>query len=127
MKKISILALALVALIMLPIPLLPPQSLVEFAQSSLGLGAASAYLLCAITVQTIIYSVLGLAAAFAVTRAQKFRGRLLQTVAMPLLVAGWALMTRSLRAGHLPVLTNSVDHPVACEIYTLFGLDALPS
>src|SRR4051794_17515934 len=127
MKKISILALALVALIMLPIPLLPPQSLVEFAQSSLGLGAASAYLLCAITVQTIIYSVLGLPAAFAVTRAQTFRGRLLQTVAMPLLVAGLALITRSLRAGHLPVLTNAVVPLIACTGGAILGLSVLYS
>jgi hypothetical protein len=123
--KLSILAAALAALVMLPIPLLPPETLVEFAQSSLGLGAAAAYLLCAITLQAIIYSALGLAAAFAVDRAQTFRGRLLQTIALPLLVAGLALTIRSLRAGHLPVLTNAVVPLAACMGGVILGLSVL--
>ena len=125
MTRLSILAAALAALVMLPIPLLPPQTLVEFAQSSLGLGAAAAYLLCAITVQAIIYIVLGLAAAFAVNRAQTLRGRLLQTIALPLLVAGLALTIRSLRAGHLPVLTNAVVPVAACLGGVILGLSVL--
>jgi hypothetical protein len=62
LTKLSILAASLAGLVVLPIPLLPPQRLVEFAQSSLGLGGEAAYLLCAIAVQVAIYSVLGLSA-----------------------------------------------------------------
>ena len=62
--KLSTLAASLAALIVLSIPLLPPQCLVEFTQSSGGLGGEAAYLLCAIAVQAAIYSVLGLLATF---------------------------------------------------------------
>jgi hypothetical protein len=49
------------------------QRLVEFAQSSLGLGGREAYLLCAIAVQAAGYCVPGFTATFAVNRAQTFR------------------------------------------------------
>lgn len=68
-----ILVASLAVLVMLPIPLLPPQSLVGFAQSSLGLGASSAYLLCAMAVQAMIYCALGLAAAFVVIALKLYR------------------------------------------------------
>ncbi len=125
MKKLLLLAVALVALILLPIPLLPPESMVEFAQSRLGCGAAAAYLLCAITVQVMIYCALGLSAAFAVNRAQTARGRLLQGMVLPLVVAGLGLTIRSLRAGHLPVLTNAVVPLAACMGGVILGLSLL--
>jgi hypothetical protein len=110
---------------MLPIPLLPPQRLVEFAQSSLGLSVEAAYLLCAIAVQVAIYSVLGLSATFLVNRAQTFRGRLLQTVALPLVVVGLALTIRSLRAGHAPFWINAAIPVAACMGGVILGLGVL--
>jgi hypothetical protein len=89
LKKLSITCALLAGLVMLPIPLLPPQRLVEFVQLSLGLGGEAAYLLCAIAVQAAIYSVLGLSATFVVDRAQTLRGRVLQTVALPLSLLAW--------------------------------------
>jgi len=123
--RLSILAVCLLALIMLPIPLLPPDSFVEFAQSSLGLGASAAYLLCAIAVQAMIYMGLGLSAAFAVKRAQSFRGRIIEIIALPVVVAGLTLTVRSLRAGYAPVLTNAAIPVAACMTGVIFGLSVL--
>jgi hypothetical protein len=123
--KLSILATNLAVLIVLPTPLLPPQRLVEFAQSSLGLGGQAAFLLCAIAVQVAIYSVLGLSTTFAVKGTQTFRGRLLQTVALPLVVVSLALTIRSLRAGHAPVWINVAIPVAACMGGVVLGLSVL--
>jgi len=123
--KVLVVAASLAALIMLPIPLLPPQRLVEFAQSFLRLGEETAYLLCAVAVQAAIYSVLGLAATFVVNRDQGFRGRLLQTIALPLVVVGLALTIRSLRAGHPPVWINAAVPVAACMGGVFLGLGVL--
>jgi hypothetical protein len=125
LTKLSILAASLAGLVVLPIPLLPPQRLLEFAQLSLGLGGEAAYLLCAIAFQVAIYSVLGLSATFAVNRAQTFRGRLLQTVALPLIVVGVALTIRSLRAGYAPVWINAAVPVAACMGGVILGLGVL--
>ena len=125
LTKLSITAAMLAGLAILPIPLLPPQRLVEFAQSSLGLADEAAYLLCAIAVQAAIYSVLGLSATFVVNRAQTLRGRLLQTAALPLVVVGLALAIRSLRAGQAPVWINAVVPVAACLGGVILGLSVL--
>ena len=50
---------------------------------------------------------------------------MLQIIALPLLVAGLALTIRSLRAGHLPVLTNAVVPVAACMGGVILGLSVL--
>lgn len=125
LTMLSIIAAMLTGLVLLPIPLLPPQRLVEFAQSSFGLGGEAAYLLCAIAVQAAIYSVLGLSATFVVNRAQTLRGRLLQTAALPLVVVGLALAIRSLRAGQAPVWINAAVPVAACLGGVILGLGVL--
>ena len=125
LTKLSITATMLAGMVMLPIPLLPPQRLVEFAQSSLGLGGEAAYLLCAIAVQAAIYGVLGLSATFVVNRAQTLRGRLLQTAALPLVVVGLALAIRSLRAGQAPVWINAAVPVAGCLGGVILGLSVL--
>lgn len=125
LTELSITTAMLASLVMLPIPLLPPQHLVEFAQSSLGFGGEAAYLLCAIAVQAAIYSVLGLSATFVINRAQTLRGRLLQTTALPLVVVGLALAIRSLRAGQAPVWINAAVPLAACLGGVILGLSVL--
>jgi hypothetical protein len=125
LTKLSITAAMLAGLFMFPIPMLPPQRLVEFAQSSLGLGGPAAYLLCAIAVQAAIYSVLGLSATFVVNRAETLRGRLLQTAALPLVVVGLALAIRSLRVGYAPVWINAAVPVAACVSGVILGLGVL--
>jgi hypothetical protein len=125
LTRVSIVAAGLAALVVLPIPLLPPQRLVEFAQSSLGLDGEAAYLLCAVAVQVAVYCVLGLSATFAVNRAQTFPGRLLQTVALPCVVVGLALTIRSLRAGRAPVWINAAVPVAACVGGVILGLGGL--
>jgi hypothetical protein len=124
-QRSFIAAAILVVLVMLPIPLLPPQSLVEFAQLYLHLGPGAAYLLCAIFVQSAIYCVLGLSATFVVNRAQTGGGRLLQAVELPLVITGLALIVRSLRAGHAPVWVNAVVPVTACLCGVSLGLSVL--
>jgi hypothetical protein len=125
LTKLSIVGASLAALVVLPIPLLPPQRLVEFALSSLGLGGEAAYLLCAIAVQAVIYSALGFSATFAANRAQTFWGRLLQTIALPFVVVGVALTIRSLRAGHAPIWINAAIPVAACMGGVVLGLGGL--
>lgn len=122
LTKLSITTAMLAGLLMLPIPLLPPQCLVEFAQSSFRLGGEAAYLMCAITVQAAIYSVLGISATFVVNRAQTLRGRVLQAAALPLAVVGLALAIRSLRAGQAPVWINATVPVAACLGGVILGL-----
>ena len=123
--KLSIVAVSVAALALLPIPLLPSQRLVQFAESSLGLDEETAYLLCAIAVQTAIYSALGFSAIFVVNRAQTFRGRLLHTIALPPVVIGLALTIRSLRGGHTPVWINAAVPVAACIAGVILGLGVL--
>lgn len=125
LTKFSIVAAIVAGLVALPIPLLPPDSAVEFAELSLGLGEKAAYLLCAIAVQAAMYGALGLAATFVVEHAQTLRGRVLQIVALPLAVVGLALTIRFLRAGHLPVWVNAVVPAAACMAGVIFGLGVL--
>jgi hypothetical protein len=60
-----------------------------------------------------------------VNRAQTFRGRLLQTVALPIVVVGLALTIRSLRAGYAPVWINAAVPVAACMVGVLLGLGVL--
>ena len=63
--------------------------------------------------------------AFAVNRAQTLPGRLLEILALPLVVAGLALTIRSLRAGHAPVLANAAVPVAACMAGVILGLSVL--
>jgi hypothetical protein len=125
LRRLLIVVACLAALVVMPMPLLPPQRLVGFAQSSLRLGGGAAYLLCAIAVQAVIYGALGLSAMFAVNRAQTLWGHLLQAVTLPLVVVGVTLTIHSLRAGHPPVWVNAAVPVAACMAGVILGLGGL--
>jgi len=115
--KLTAAGLVLLALLIVPAPLLPPHRLAEFVQSVLGIGWKAAYLAAAVGLQVGFYGSLGVLAALAVNRAPTLRGRWLQIVVMPLVVVGVAVVVRSVKLGHLPVWANAVIPTSAC----LFG------
>src|SRR5262245_48601689 len=108
----------LLALLIVPAPLLPPHRLAEAVQSTLGVGWKAAYLLAAVGLHVGFYGSVGVLAALAVKRAPTLRGRLLQVVIVPLVVVGMAVIVRSVKLGHVPMLANAVIPVSAC----LFGV-----
>ena len=115
----------LLALLAVPAPLLPPHRLAEAVQSATGAGWKMAYLVAAVGLQVAFYVSLGLLAAFAVNRAATACRRLLQVLLVPLVVVGVALLIRSLKAGHLPVLANAAIPIAACLFGVGLGLGLL--
>src|SRR5688572_5215956 len=94
-------AIVLLALLLVPAPLLPSLGLAERVQSVLGVGWKAAYLATAIGLQISLYGSLGVIAAFAVGPGKRRRQRCLQLLTLPLIVVGFALLVRSLKLGHL--------------------------
>jgi hypothetical protein len=115
----------LLALAIVPAPLLPPHGLAEVVQSTLGLGWQAAYLAAAIGLQTVFYLALGVVAAFVVKRAATSRGRWLQILVVPLIVVAVSFVIRCAKAGHLPVWINAAVPVVACLTGTWLGLGLL--
>jgi hypothetical protein len=122
----AVAALAVVlALVLVPAPLLPPHRLAEVLQPVVGGKWSAAYLVAALGLQALFYSSLGLLSAFAVRRAPTARGRLLQIVLLPLAVFFVALLIRSLKLGHLPVLVNVLAPMAGCSLGVALGLGLL--
>jgi hypothetical protein len=115
-------AVVLLALLLVPAPLLPPLDLTEGVRSVLGIGWKAAYLASAIGLHAALYGSLGVIAAFAVGIATKRRQRWLQLLVLPLMVVGLALLIRSLKLGHLPMLANAIVPMMACALGVMFGL-----
>jgi len=114
----------LLALLLVPAPLLPPHRLAEGLQSATGLEWPEAYLLTALGLQAVFYAALGLLASFAVNRAAGVPMRILQAVLVPLAVMGTAMLIRSLKLGNFPLLPNIVVPIAACAIGAACGLVA---
>ena len=93
-------AIVLLALAIVPAPLLPPHALARLVQSALGLGWQGAYLVAAVGLQTVFYLALGVLAAFVVGRATTTRGRWLQLLVVPAAVVTVSFAIRCVKAGH---------------------------
>lgn len=120
--KLAVAGAVLLALLFAPAPLLPPQQLAQAVQSMLGIGGKPAYLVAAAGLQVCFYASLGVLAAFAVNRAPTLWGRLVQIIALPLLVVGAALAIRSMKVGHLPIWINAAIPVAACICGAALGL-----
>ena len=120
-------ALALVALIAVPSPLLPPDQLAEVLGRISGLQWPSAYLAAAVVLQIAFYFSLGLLAGLVVPRAPTARGRILQIVILPAATVALAIVIRSLKGGHFPVWVNTVVPICACLFGVALGLGWLYS
>ena len=127
MKKKKIIAggLVLLALLIVPAPLLPPHRLAEAVQSMLGIGWKAAYLVAAVGLQVAFYCSIGMLAAFAVDRAPTMRGRLIQFGLVPVVVVGVAVVIRSAKLGFLPLWINAAIPMAACLFGTVLGLGVL--
>ena len=112
----------LLALMVVPAPLLPPFALVGALQSTLGAGRAPAYLVAAIGLHAVFYGALGALAALAVDPGRTRRGRLVRLLVVPVVVVGVAVLLRSLKLGHWPMLENAVVPMAACALGTAVGL-----
>jgi hypothetical protein len=117
--------LILLALVLVPAPLLPPHWLAEAVRSAFGVGWKAAYLVTATGLHTLFYGSLGVLASLAVERAPTIRQRLLQIGTVPLIVVGVALLVRSVKLGHMPMLANAAIPMVACFAGAGLGLGLL--
>ena len=123
--KLAAAGVVLLALAVVPAPLLPPHRLAEAVQSMLGVGWKAAYLAAAVGLQIGFYGSLGVLAAFSVNGASTLRGRLLQIGVVPVAVVGVAVLIRSVKAGHLPVWVNAAVPTAACLFGVGLGLGLL--
>jgi hypothetical protein len=120
--RIAAATLILLALFLIPAPLLPPHRLAEAMQSGLGVQWKAAYLIAALGLQVVIYGALGLLAAFTVARAETIRLRLLHAFLVPVVTVAAAILIRSLILGFVPIWINAVVPILACVAGTWFGL-----
>ena len=116
--KVAAVGVVLLALLVAPAPMLPPHRLAEAVQFLLGVSWKAAYLVAAVGLHIGFYGSLGVLMTFAVSRAATWRGRLVQIVVVPVVVVGVAVVIRSVKLGHLPMLGNAVIPIAAC----LFGV-----
>src|SRR5687768_2618171 len=98
----------LLALVAVPAPLLPPRGLVLAVQSVLGAEWKQTYLATALGMHLLFYGMIGMLAAFALDRARSLQGRLLHFAILPCAITALAILVRSLKLGHVPVLTNAI-------------------
>jgi hypothetical protein len=115
----------LVALLFVPAPLLPPHRLAEATQLMLGLGWKVAYLAATIGIEIVFYGSIGILTAFIVKRGNTWQSRLFQTLVVPLVVIGLAMIIRSLKVGHLPVWINAAIPVAACLLGVWLGLSLI--
>jgi hypothetical protein len=123
--RLAFTGVVLLALLIVPAPLLPPHWLAQMVQSILGVGWKAAYLVAALGLQGAFYGSLGVLAALAVPRAPTLQGRLRQIVVVPLVVVGAAVIIRVVKLGHVPVLANAIIPIAACLFGVALGLGLL--
>jgi hypothetical protein len=115
-------AVILLALVFVPAPLLPPLGLTGRVQSMLGVGWQTAYLAATIGLHIALYGPLGVVAACAVGPGKQRRQRWLQLLLVPVVVVGIAVLVRSLKLGHVPMLANAAVPMAACALGVVVGL-----
>lgn len=124
-QKLAAVTLVLLSLLLVPAPLLPPHFLSESVQSILGIGWKAAYLVAALGLHLGFYSAVGALASLAVNRAPTWRQRWLQMAVMPLAVVAMAVIIRSVKLGHVPMLANAIIPIAGCLFGVVLGLSLL--
>jgi hypothetical protein len=124
-RKVAAASVMVLALLMVPAPLLPPHRLAEAVQWMLGVSWKVAYLVAAAGLQVAFYGSIGLLMALTVNRAPTLRRRLLQIMLAPLVVIGVAMAIRSVKLAHVPMLVNAVIPAAACLLGIGLGLGLL--
>jgi hypothetical protein len=120
--KFNAAAVALLALVIVPAPLLPPLGLTGQVQALLGVSWTTAYLAATLGLHTALYGSLGVVAACTVSPGKKRPHRWLQLLIVPVVVVGIAVLVRSLKLGHVPMLANAAVPMAACALGVVCGL-----
>lgn len=123
--KIVAATVVLLALLLVPAPLLPPHRLAEVLESMLSVSWKTAYLMAAVGLQAVFYCAIGILSAFIVKRATSKGRRLLQIIVVPLVVVLVAVIIRSVKMGHLPIWINAAIPVAACLLGAWLGLGFL--
>ena len=123
--RLTAFIIIIVALVAVPVPLLPPHTLAGSLQTILGTGWPASYLAAAVLLQVLFYGSLGLLAAIVVKRAKSPRALVAQILLVPIALVAVALVIRSLKAGHLPIWINAAVPIAACIGGTGLGLGLL--
>jgi hypothetical protein len=118
-------AAALLAVLLVPAPLLPPHRFAEILQSWLGIGVMAAYFTAVVVIQTSFFASVGIVAALVVNRAATPSRRLVQIAVLPLFVVGSVAAVRFVKLGYLPTWMNVAVQIVACMAGVGFGIGLL--
>ena len=112
---LAALAVVIAALVLVPAPLLPPESAVDLVRTALKSERGTAYLIAALGLHTIFYGALGVLAALAIGPGTG-REKWARLGLVPPVVVGLALVVRSAKLGHLPMLSNALVPMAACAL-----------
>ena len=123
-RLLWVLAIIMLALALLPAPLLPPHGIAEWITAAAGPRWRISYLLAVVGIRAVFYGALGALAALGLGAARTARGRIGQILLVPLAVISVGLVIRSLKAGHLPVAAQLVVPAVGCTLGTWIELAA---
>jgi hypothetical protein len=112
----------LLALVLLPAPLLPPLSATRALESATGAGFSAAWLVATILLHLAIYGTLGVVTAVAIGAGATRLGRLLRLLLAPLALVAVVVVVRSVKLGHLPLLENAIVPIGASALGVWIGL-----
>ncbi len=121
------LVVVLSSLLLVPAPILPPHQLAETVQHILGCSWKVSYLVSVIGLQFLFYCSIGMVSALVVKRGETVQKRMLEMIGLPLCLVGVAILIRSYKLGHWPVLihTSTTVAISACFIGVWIGLSIL--
>lgn len=119
--KIFVATAIFISLLIAPAPLLPPAALTEVCQQIFGVGWEMAYLVSAVVVQTAFYASIGALSSFLIKRSASVAGQALRLVFFSAILICGVLFVRSVKAGHLPALTNILVPLGACVLGAVLG------
>lgn len=115
----------LLALFLVPAPLLPPHQLAKTVASALGIGWKPAYLFTVLALQAGFYCALGVVAALSLERASSPKVRLGQFIILPITLTLAIVVIRSLKLGFLPLLENALVPLAGCALGVALGFGVL--
>ena len=119
--KITV-GVVLLALVLVPAPLLPPLALAETLQAWFGFSWKAAYFVSAVGLQAMLYGSLGAMTAYAAGPGKTPRERWWRLALLPVVVVGIALLIRVVKVGHWPLLTNAIVPVLACVLGVIASL-----
>lgn len=121
-RRIVAAAGVVLALSIVPAPLLPPHRLAETVQTLLEVKWPAAYLLASLGLQGIFYCAVGALASVSLAQTIPARPRAVHILVAPFLLVALAFAIRSVKLGHLPMAGNAVLPMLACVFGYALGM-----